>query len=103
MTLTDTYKIDEQQLVATCIDGERIAQRQLYDTYVDFMMITCLRYIPNQEDAKEVMMDGFCNGYKNLEKFEYRGEGSFKSMAKENNDQSMLNVLKKARRPVKNI
>lgn len=82
MTLTKKHIIDEQELVTACIDGERIAQRRLYDIYVDFMMITCLRYIPYQEDAKEVMMDGFCNGYKNLEKFTYRGDGSLKAWLK---------------------
>ncbi len=82
MTLRTTHTINEQELIASCIDGERIAQRQLYDKYIDFMMLTCLRYIPNAEDAREVMMDGFCNCFKNLQKFEYRGDGSLKAWMK---------------------
>lgn len=41
-----------------------------------------MRYLPNQEDAKEVMLDGFCNVFKNIERFEYRGEGSLKAWIK---------------------
>lgn len=82
MTQDITHTIDEQELVTGCLNGERIAQRHLYDTYVDYMMLTCYRYIPNQEDAKEIMLDGFTNAYKNLSKFEYRGGGSLKAWLK---------------------
>ena len=77
-----THTIDEQELVIGCLNGERIAQRHLYDSYVEYMMLTCYRYIPNQEDAKEIMLDGFTNAYKNLSKFEYRGAGSLKAWLK---------------------
>lgn len=82
LTLTTTHTLDEQQLAADCHRGDRIAQRRLYETYVDFMMITCLRYIPSREDAKEVMLDGFVNAYKNIDRFEYRGSGSLKAWLK---------------------
>ena len=74
--------IDEQQLVTACAAGDRIAQRTLYDRYVDYMMLTCLRYIPEQEDARETMLDGFLNVYKHIGSFEYRGAGSLKAWMK---------------------
>lgn len=74
--------IDEQALANGCRRYDAAAQRQLYDRYVDHMMITCLRYIPNREDAKEVMLDGFVNAYKNFDRFEYRGTGSLKAWLK---------------------
>jgi len=46
------------------------------------MMILCLRYISDKEDAKEVLHDAFCNFFKNLDRFEYKGEGSTKAWLK---------------------
>lgn len=69
-------------MVEECLKGNRAAQRALYDIYVEYMMICCMRYLPNSEDAKEVMLDGFCNVYKNLDRFEWRGEGSLKAWMK---------------------
>ena len=82
MPLTSSHITDEQALCAACLDGNRFAQKQLYDLYVDHMMLTCLRYIADREDAQEIMLDGFVNGYKNLDRFEYRGEGSLRAWLK---------------------
>lgn len=79
---TKQQHIDEQALANGCRDYDAVAQRQLYDQYVEYMMLTCLRYIPAREDAKEVMLDGFVNAYKNFDRFEYRGQGSLKAWLK---------------------
>lgn len=44
--------------------------------YNDAMLILCMRYIANREDAREAMMDGFLAAYKNMKGFEWRGDGS---------------------------
>lgn len=46
------------------------------------MMLLCLRYIANREDAKDVLMEGFFNAFKNIEKFTWQGEGSLKAWLK---------------------
>lgn len=45
-------------------------------------MILCLRYVVNQEDAKEVLMDGFLNFFKHIKTFTYQGEGSVRAWLK---------------------
>ncbi len=50
--------------------------------YVADMMILCLRYIVNTEEAKETLMDGFYNCFTNMHSFNYRGEGSTKAWLK---------------------
>lgn len=50
--------------------------------HVESMMILCLRYIVNQEDAREVLMDGFLNFFKHIKTFTYQGEGSVKAWLK---------------------
>lgn len=90
-----THTIDEQMLAGECAAGKRLAQRQLYEQYVDYMMLTCLRYIPTQDDAKEAMLDGFVNAYKAIGKFEYRGAGSLKAWLKKIMVNSCLSKLRK--------
>jgi RNA polymerase sigma-70 factor (ECF subfamily) len=46
------------------------------------MMILCLRYIPQHEEAKEVLMDGFLSFFRHMDSFTYRGEGSVKAWLK---------------------
>jgi RNA polymerase sigma factor (sigma-70 family) len=74
-----SYTADEAQLVQRCKNNEPAAQRALYDRHVEDIMILCLRYVTNTEDAKEAMMDSFLSFFKNIGGFEYRGEGSAKA------------------------
>ena len=46
------------------------------------MMMLCLRYIVDQEDAKEALMDGFYSFFNNIQGFRYLGEGSVKAWLK---------------------
>ncbi|MCF8451364.1 MAG: sigma-70 family RNA polymerase sigma factor [Taibaiella sp.] len=73
---------DEAYLVKCCKNNEPAAQHFLYNKYVEDMMILCLRYVPDAEDAKEVLMDGFLSFFKNMEQFSYQGAGSVKAWLK---------------------
>lgn len=91
---------DEASLAAHCRQGDRIAQRQLFDAYADYMMVVCTRYITNREDAREVMLDGFVNTYKNMDKFTWQGPGSLKAwMRKIVVNQCLMFLRKKNRMP----
>lgn len=50
--------------------------------YVEEMMMLCLRYVSDKEDAREVMMDAFLKFFNSLKDFEYRGKGSVKAWLK---------------------
>ena len=74
--------MDEASLVKCCKDNNPAAQKALYDKYVELMMIVCLRYVADREDAREVLMDGFLSFFKSIGTFTYRGEGSVKAWLK---------------------
>ncbi len=76
------HTMDEAKLVKCCKDNDPAAQKMLYSKYVERMMVVCLRYIANKEDAKEVLMDGFLNFFKNMERFSWQGEGSVQAWLK---------------------
>ena len=67
--------MDEKQLIEGCINGDRRAQKALYDKYSRRMMAVCLRYVKDMEDARDLLQEGFVKLYTNISK--YSGEGSF--------------------------
>lgn len=67
--------MDEKQLIASCLKGERLAQKRLYDQYSGKMMGVCLRYANDRETAADLLQDGFVKVFTNLSS--YTGAGSF--------------------------
>ncbi|MEZ4887600.1 MAG: sigma-70 family RNA polymerase sigma factor [Chitinophagales bacterium] len=59
-----------QELLAGCIRGERIYQKELYQKYYGRMMAVCLRYTNNREEARDILNEGFMKVFKNLAKYE---------------------------------
>ena len=57
--------------------GNRSAQQQLYKQLTIPMMGVCLRYMRNQEDAEDVLLEGFYKVFKNLESFKYESDIAF--------------------------
>lgn len=64
----------ESALVKKCIDGDQKAQRALFEMYAPKMLGVCLRYAKNQEQAEDVLQDGFIKVFNSLSK--YSGSGS---------------------------
>ena len=65
--------MDDKQLIEGCKNGNRIAQKALYDRYSKRMMAVCLRYVKNLEDARDLLQDGFVRLFANIH--QYAGEG----------------------------
>ncbi|HXB05891.1 MAG TPA: sigma-70 family RNA polymerase sigma factor [Puia sp.] len=66
---------DLQQLIDGCLAGERSRQKQLYEHYSPKMLALCLRYADNQEEAEEILQDGFLQMFRNIR--QYRQIGTF--------------------------
>ncbi|RHJ95394.1 RNA polymerase sigma factor [Parabacteroides bouchesdurhonensis] len=65
----------EQQLIEGCRKGNRLAQKELYDTYSRKMMGVCLRYVSDRETARDLLQDGFVKVFTSVDS--YNGSGSF--------------------------
>lgn len=59
----------EKSLIDACMREERWAQKQLYESYYGKMMVVCMRYANTQEDASEIINEGFMKIFKNLHKY----------------------------------
>jgi len=66
---------DLNSLIKGCLRGERACQKLLYDRLAPKMMVLCLRYSKNQEEAEEVLQDGFLQVFRFIDK--YKRTGSF--------------------------
>jgi RNA polymerase sigma-70 factor (ECF subfamily) len=61
--------MQELELIEQCINGHRISQRKLYDTYKTPMYTLAYRITNSFEDAEDVLQEGFLKVFKNLESF----------------------------------
>ena len=69
-----------EKLAAACKDGDRRAQKRLFDSLAPKMMAVCLRYMGNREDAEDVLQEGFITLFTKLDT--YQGSGSFEGWAR---------------------
>lgn len=67
--------MDESQLINGCSRGDRLAQKELYETYSRKMMGVCLRYVNDRETARDLLQDGFVKIFTSMDS--YSGAGSF--------------------------
>ena len=67
--------MDETQLINGCRKGDRLAQKELYETYSRKMMGVCLRYVNDRETARDLLQDGFVKVFTSMDSFS--GTGSF--------------------------
>ena len=68
--------MDEKELIHGCKKGDRLCQKQLFDSYSRAMFLLCLRYLKHEQDAEEIMLNGFYKFLNSIDKFVYGGKGS---------------------------
>ena len=72
--------MDELRMIAGCKNRDREAQRALYNEYSRKMYAICLRYMSDEDSAKDLLQDGFIKIFSSIESFQ--GKGSFEGWIK---------------------
>jgi RNA polymerase sigma-70 factor (ECF subfamily) len=62
--------LTEPEFIRACVRKERWAQQLLYEEYYSPMMAICLRYSNNQDDALDLLHEGFIKVFKHISKYE---------------------------------
>ena len=70
--------MNEKQIIIGCRKIDRKAQKVFFDTYYKDTFRLARRYLSNYHDAEDVVIVAFNKAFRNISKFEYRGEGSLK-------------------------
>jgi RNA polymerase sigma-70 factor (ECF subfamily) len=63
------------KIINGCLKGDRRCQEQLYTMFSTRMFGLCLQYADNQDDAADILQEGFIKVFRKLEQF--GGKGSF--------------------------
>lgn len=69
----------EKELLNNIKEGDSTAMQELYSRYVGYAMAIALRYVPDRDDAQDVIHDSFVKILTSINRFTYRGEGSLKA------------------------
>ena len=69
-------KLQEKELIKGCLQKNRKYQKILFEMYFKDMMSVCLRYTKDEDEANDVLQDGFVKVFEKLEL--YKGEGVLK-------------------------
>jgi len=69
MNIALPIEYNEKGLVSACANRERWAQKVLYEEYYSKMMGVCLRYAKNEDEALDILHEGFIKVFKHIEKY----------------------------------
>lgn len=65
--------MSEHRLISACQKGKLWAQKEVYEAYAPTMMALCKRYSGNDEDAKDLLQEGFMTVFTEIEHYSWRG------------------------------
>lgn len=70
MNFAIDLKYNEEDFIRACIDKDSLALKNLYEYHYPSMFSVCRRYANNEEDALDILHDGFIKVFKNIEKYQ---------------------------------
>jgi RNA polymerase sigma-70 factor (ECF subfamily) len=85
--------IQNESLIKACRQQNQLAQMQVYDLYAQSMFKVALRYLKNDEDAKDIMQEGFLKAFQKID--QYKPDASFGAWLKRIIINQCFDTLKK--------
>ena len=81
------------RLIEDCIKGNKKSQQFLYSSFYGKMLVLCKRYAYSDEDAKDILHDGFIKVFQKMESF--RNQGSLEGWIRRIMTNSALDYIRK--------
>jgi RNA polymerase sigma-70 factor (ECF subfamily) len=69
----------EHEIEQGCRKGDNKARKALYEMFGGIMLGLIMRYVNDNEEAKDLLQDGFIQVFDKFGKFTWRGEGSLRA------------------------
>ena len=73
--MASNHFLEDHDIIRGCLQNNPTMQKMLYDKYAAKLYGIALRYAHEQEEAKDILQDGFVKIFQNLSK--YKGTGAF--------------------------
>ena len=86
------------QYIKKCVDNDREAQLKVYQLFSPVLYGLCLKYMRNEDDAKDVFQEAFIIAFQKMG--QYKFEGSFEGWIKRIFINKLLETLKKKKKDV---
>ncbi len=94
----------EQHIIKLFRRGDASAMDMLYAEYADYLTAVCARYIPDDDELKDVLQESFIKIFSKIGEFNYRGNGSLRAwITRIVINESLLTIRKKKNSPIINI
>ncbi len=93
--MTHSDWISEKDLLESIKQGNTAAMKVLYDRYVEYLSAVCARYIPNEDDRRDILQESFIKIFTSIDRFELRDGSSFKAWLVRITVNESLRFLKK--------
>ena len=84
--------------IRKCIENDRGGQQQIYQLFAPVLYGLCMKYMKNEEDAKDVFQEAFVIAFQKIN--QYRFEGSFEGWLKRIFINKLIETLNKRKRDV---
>ena len=85
--------MNDDLLITGCLQGNTLAQRELYNRYSPKMLSVCYRFAHSKEDAEDMLQEGFIKIFTQIHTFE--NKGSFEGWIRRIIVHTCINLLKK--------
>ena len=60
---------NERDFILACVRKERWAQQKLYEDNYSALMVICLRYAKDKDEAMDILHEGFIKIFRNVHKY----------------------------------
>ena len=89
---------NEKNLIDALRRGGSPAKRSFYEQFHRYLAAVCARYVPDNDDVKDLLQEVFIKIYTRFDSFEYRGVGSLQAWSRRIAINEALQFLRAAKR-----
>ena len=94
----------EKHIIKLFRRGDTSAMDCLYSEYADYLTAVCARYIPDDDELKDVLQESFIKIFSKIGEFNYRGNGSLRAwITRIVINESLQCIRKNKKSPIVNI
>ena len=91
----------EQDLVRKVREHDKTAMKTLYGQYVGYLTAVCARYVPDDDEVKDILQEAFLKIFGSMDKFTWRGEGSLRAWMTRIVVNDSLKALRRSKHPLR--
>lgn len=91
-------KYDDKEIIDGIRKGDEKAIKSLYDTWSGYLLALCTRYIPDVNEAEDILQDSFLKIISSFGSYTWKGAGSLKAWMSRITVNEALQYLRRKKR-----